>query len=40
MARGEAIDLEERHALLDMPIFVCQFRFPGMPTVLHFYKLR
>ncbi|KAF8559091.1 hypothetical protein OG21DRAFT_1474489 [Imleria badia] len=39
-ARGDAMERDERHAGLDIPIFVCQLSFPGMPTLLHFFEPR
>ncbi|KAH7914338.1 PUA-like domain-containing protein [Hygrophoropsis aurantiaca] len=38
--RGHAIEVEERDARLDTPIFVCQLSFPGLPTLLHFFEPR
>jgi hypothetical protein len=38
--RGEALAAEERDARLDIPIFVCELSFPGMPTFLHFFEPR
>lgn len=38
--RAETITMEERHARLDTPVFVCQLSFPGMPTLLHFFEPR
>ncbi|KAH7929465.1 hypothetical protein BV22DRAFT_1029515 [Leucogyrophana mollusca] len=38
--RGHAIEIEERDARLDTPIFVCQLSFPGLPTLLHFFEPR
>ena len=38
--RTNAIEREERDALLDTPIFVCTLAFPGMPTILHVFEPR
>lgn len=39
-SRKEAVEREQREALLSTPLFVCTLGFPSMPTILHIFEPR
>ena len=38
--RKETMEADAKNAEVDVPMFICQLSFPGLPTYLHIFEPR